>query len=141
MPYIEKHERGVAKERVFDDNQNTNEDRQVSEPVSSQRPAPGKRFVNARGNTRGNSINGKATKDRRRTEAFEREANYRKLSLKERVSRLQPTGAQRQRARLQRELDAHVAILKKKEEAITTAKSGEKVANGAEKKKAKKVKK
>jgi len=128
MPYVEKLDRGVTKEPFSDGNQT------VQEPVSSQRPAPGKRFTNERGNTRGNSINGKATKDRRRVQAFERETEYHKLSLKERVNRLQPTGAQRQRARLQKELDAHVAILKEKGKAITTV--DKKAENGNVKKKA-----
>lgn len=60
----------------------------------------GKRFSDgSRGNTRGHLINGAANKDQRRTEAFAREAAASKLSLMDKLDRLPPEGAHRQRAR------------------------------------------
>ena len=53
------------------------------------------------GNSRGNSINGRHNKDRRRKEAFAREDAWRKLTIAERLKRLPYTGAKRQRARLE----------------------------------------
>lgn len=55
----------------------------------------------SRGNTRGNSINGRHRKDVRRKEAFAREAAYAKLSLAEKLKTLPHDGAKRQRARLE----------------------------------------
>lgn len=61
----------------------------------------GKRFSDgSRGNTRGHTINGAANKDRRRTEAFARELANSKLTTAEKLKRLPPEGATRQRAKL-----------------------------------------
>ena len=52
-----------------------------------------------RGNSRGNSINGKASKDQRRAEAFAREELSGQLSITEKLAKLPAVGASRQRAR------------------------------------------
>ena len=52
-----------------------------------------------RGNSRGNSINGRASKDRRRAEAFAREAAASELSIAEKLAKLPANGAKRQRAK------------------------------------------
>lgn len=73
----------------------------------SEKPKPGKRFSDKPGNTRGHmSLNGKANKDRRREEAFAREAAYRSKSLTERLKGLPAEGAERQRARLTKAIEA-----------------------------------
>lgn len=62
-----------------------------------------------RGNSKGNSINGRANKDRRRAEAFAREAAWNELSLTEKLAKLPANGAKRQRAR-------YTALLEKQNE-------------------------
>jgi hypothetical protein len=79
-----------------------------------------KRFTDGkRGNTRGHLINGRANKDRRREEAFAREAAFNKLSLADKLKGLPPEGAQRQRARytalLNKQIESQSAQAKKQQ--------------------------
>ncbi len=58
-------------------------------------------------NTVGHSVNGRRRKDERRASCIARKKEYDKLSVAEKLAKLPPEGAKRQRARLQ-------GLLKKK---------------------------
>lgn len=87
----------------------------------------GKRFSDgSRGNTRGHrNLNGKVNKDRRREEAFAREAAYNKLSLTDKLKGLPIDGAKRQRARytelLAKQAEKSASQPKKKKSTEATA--------------------
>lgn len=61
-----------------------------------------------KGNSRGNSLNGKSRKDERRQESYARQEVYARFSLKEKLARLPKDGAKRQRARYEAALDKQV---------------------------------
>ncbi len=67
--------------------------------MNDERKGKGKRYSDARGNTRGHSINGASNKDIRREAAFAREDAFNNLSIAEKLKSLPPTGANRQRTR------------------------------------------
>lgn len=74
-------------------------------PAERNTTMNGKRFEDgSRGNTRGNSINGRANKDRRRIDAFARETAYANISTAQKLKRLPVGGAMRQRDRLKKQL-------------------------------------
>lgn len=79
-----------------------------------------------RGWTRGNAINGKRRKDERRAAAFERQAAFNKLSLEQKLAGLPKDGANRQRARYLKQIEAR----KKSEETKQAKKKEAKVTVG-----------
>jgi hypothetical protein len=99
--------------------------------TSTSKPKPGKRFSDGkRGNTKGHhTLNGRANKDRRREEAFAREAAYAKMSLEERLKNLPTEGANRQRARMTAAIAERDAKAAERKKATTDSKAKKVVKN------------
>ena len=86
------------------------------------------------GNSRGNSINGKANKDRRRKESYARLDKFNKLSLAEKLKGLPNPGANRQRAKYEALLQKqNEALVQKQNEAKKQEKKEERTQKAAEK--------
>ena len=79
------------------------------------------------GNSRGNQINGRANKDRRRKEAYTRLDAFNKLSILEKLRTLPKEGAKRQRTRYEAILAKQKSVEKQVKKEERTQQSAEKL--------------